>query len=67
MNIKDEFPWVRVDNKTYDIISLGTFDALSNSNIGNLMTYRTWKQIVDERGLKPNDSLYKVLESIPEY
>jgi len=67
MNIIDEFPWVIADNKTYDIVSIGTFEGLSKSNKGHLMTYRTWRQIVDERGLTPNDSLYRVLSTLPEY
>jgi len=66
MNIIDEFPWVIADNKTYDIVSIGTFEGLSKSNKGHLMTYRTWKQIVEERGLTPNDFLYRVFKSVPE-
>ena len=65
MNIKDEFPWVVVDNNTYDIISVGTFDGLSNTKRGHLMTYRTWKQIVEERGLSPKKDLILILESTP--
>jgi len=67
VDIKYEFPWVIADNKTYDIIGIGTFDGLSKSSSGHLMTYRTWRQIVDERGLTPNDSLYRVLSTLPEY
>lgn len=68
MNITEEFPWIIADNKTYDIISIGTFAGLSKtSDKGHLMTYRIWKQIIEERGLSPNDSLYKVLESTPKH
>ena len=66
MNITEEFPWVIADNKTYDIISIGTFAGLSKtSDKGHLMTYRTWKQIVEERGLSPKKDLVLILESTP--
>lgn len=68
MNLKDEFPWVIADKKTYDIISVGTFEGLSQpstSNKGHFMTYRTWKQIVEERGLSPKEDLVSILTLCP--
>lgn len=68
VNIQNEFPWVIADGKTYDIISIGTFKGLSQkttSTKGHLMTYRTWKQITEERGMSPKEDLAKILFTTP--
>jgi len=55
--LQQEFPWVRVNPKTYDVEMVGTFQALA-SGPGHLMTYRTWEQIIKERNINPQ-GLYR--------
>jgi hypothetical protein len=55
--LQNEFPWVTVDPKTYDVTATGTFQALVGQP-GHLMTYRTWELIVQERNISPK-GLYR--------
>lgn len=69
-NLLNEFPWVIAERRTYDIISAGTFQGLSQgatSERGHLMTYRTWKQIVEERNLSPKKDLVEILETLNQH
>jgi len=66
--VKDLFPWVICNTKTYDIVSVGTFEGLSKTNNqtnGHLMTYTTWRQIVEERNISPKKDLISILENCP--
>ena len=40
-DLREETPWVRVDKKTYDILQVGTFEFINNSNLeGHTMTFK---------------------------
>lgn len=55
MNLIQEPQWVIVDTRTYDVISSGPFCNLVKEGGGHLMTHRTWKLIITERGISPKD------------
>jgi hypothetical protein len=49
-DLREENPWVRVDKETYDILQVGTFESINNSNLeGHTMTLSLYNQIIEER------------------
>jgi hypothetical protein len=49
-DLREENPWVRVDKDTYQILQVGTFDFIINSNLdGHTMTLSLYNQIIEER------------------
>jgi len=57
--LDDSEVWYCVDPKTYQVIHEGNFKTLVKKKFCHLMTRRTYKQIVEERGLvnlTPNEN-----------
>jgi hypothetical protein len=49
-DLREETPWVRVDKETYDILQVGSFEFINNSNLeGHTMTLSLYNQIIEER------------------
>ena len=49
-DLREENPWVRVDKDTYQVLQVGTFDFIINSNLdGHTMTLSLYNQIIEER------------------
>lgn len=49
-DLRKETPWVRVDNETWQILQVGTFEFINNSNLdGHTMTLSIYEQILEER------------------
>ena len=49
-DLREESPWVRVDKQTYQILQVGSFEFINNSNLeGHTMTLSLYNQILEER------------------
>jgi hypothetical protein len=49
-DLREESPWVRVDKQTYQILQVGSFEFINNSNLeGHTMTLSLYNQIIEDR------------------
>lgn len=49
-DLREEHPWVRVDKETYQILQVGSFEFINNSNLdGHTMTLSLYNQIIEDR------------------
>jgi hypothetical protein len=49
-DLREEHPWVRVDKQTYQILQVGSFEFINNSNLdGHTMTLSLYNQIIEDR------------------
>lgn len=49
-DLRNVSPWVKVDQKTYEILAVGTFEEINKSKIkGHTMTLSLRTQILQER------------------
>jgi hypothetical protein len=49
-DLREENPWVRVDNQTWQILQVGTFEVINKTKVeGHTMTLAIYNQILEER------------------
>lgn len=49
-DLREENPWVRVDRETWQILQVGTFEFINQSNVdGHTMTLKIYEQILEDR------------------